>query len=224
MNKSESITNITAAIIAVMKDVKGIEKNMTVGEGTKGEYPGVADQDVKKIIGESMANNGLSILPTSITPKTQVDRWEGQYGPKQSVFTEVTTTYILMHTSGEWIEVSGYGHGVDSQDKGAGKAATYALKYTLLYLFLVPTGKIDDADKVHSDKIEVPAKTTMHNHKELGTAEKPLVPNAEFKKLCEAAKAGKLGVLQDAKQKYTFEKTQTSLLNQLYKESQTVTV
>jgi len=52
--------------------------------------------------------------------------------------------------------VAGYGHGIDTQDKGAGKATTYALKYTLLYLFLVPTGKIDDADNDHSDEKEIP--------------------------------------------------------------------
>ena len=37
-------------------------------------------------------------------------------------------------------------------DKSAGKATTYALKYALLYLFMVPTGKIDDADKTQPPK------------------------------------------------------------------------
>jgi hypothetical protein len=68
----------------------------------------------------------------------------------------VKTTYLLLHESGESMELQGYGHGVDSQDKGAGKATTYALKYTLLYTFLVPTGKIDDSDNDHSDNKEVP--------------------------------------------------------------------
>jgi len=45
---------------------------------------------------------------------------------------------------------------VDSQDKGAGKATTYALKYALLYTFLIPTGKIDDADNSHSDETPAP--------------------------------------------------------------------
>ena len=54
--------------------------------------------------------------------------------------------------------LSGYGQGVDSQDKGAGKATTYALKYALLYAFLVPTGKIDDSDNIHSNDIETPVK------------------------------------------------------------------
>lgn len=155
--------NITKAILAVMKEVKGIDKTMTVGSGSN-SYKGVPDQEVKKIIGESMAKNGLAIIPTGIEAKTEVSRWEetgGQYGPKQkqSVFTEVNTKYLLLHESGESIELSGYGHGVDSQDKGAGKATTYALKYTLLYTFLVPTGKIDDSDNDHSDNKEVPKKT-----------------------------------------------------------------
>ena len=47
---------------------------------------------------------------------------------KQSVFTDAHTKYLLLHTSGESIELSGYGQGVDTQDKGAGKATTYALK------------------------------------------------------------------------------------------------
>jgi len=153
--------NITKAIIAVMKAVKGIDKTMTIGEG-KNSYKGVPDQEVKKIIGDAMSVNGLCILPVDIEAKTQVDRWEapgyngGANVQKQSVFTEVKTKYLLLHESGESIELSGYGHGIDSQDKGAGKATTYALKYTLLYTFLVPTGKIDDTDVTHSDELPAP--------------------------------------------------------------------
>jgi hypothetical protein len=163
MNKSESIKEITQAIIKVMADVKGIEKSLTVGTGSN-SYKGVADQDVKKIVGESMEKNGLAILPIGIDENTKVDNWDetgGQYGPKrkQLVFTKVTTTYLLCHISGEWVELKGYGHGVDSQDKSAGKATTYALKYALLYTFLVPTGKIDDTDLVHSEEEKIT--TTM---------------------------------------------------------------
>lgn len=156
--------NIAKAIIAVMKAVKGIEKNLTVGTGTSA-YQGVSDKDVKGIVGKAMEDNGLCILPINVEAKTQIDRWEEtvQYGnnppqtkQKQSVFTEVKTRYLLLHESGESIEIEGYGHGVDSQDKSAGKATTYALKYALLYLFMVPTGKIDDADKHASDDIDAP--------------------------------------------------------------------
>lgn len=151
--------NLTKAVISVMKEVKGIEKDLNVGTGNS-SYKGVGDQQVKKVIGDAMAKNGLCILPISVNSKTQIDRWEetSQYGvkQKQSVLTEVETKYLLLHESGESVEIAGYGHGVDSQDKSAGKATTYALKYTLLYMFLVPTGKIDDADNTHSEEIPQP--------------------------------------------------------------------
>jgi len=150
---------ITAAIIDVMKEVKNVEKTMNVGTG-QSSYKGVSDKVVKEVIQPAMAKNGLAIVPIGVDAKATTDRWEetynGQKKQKQSTFTEVTTKYLLLHSpSGESIELAGYGHGVDSQDKGAGKATTYALKYTLLYTFLIPTGKIDDADGEHSDDMPV---------------------------------------------------------------------
>jgi len=151
-------SNLIKAIINVMNDVKGIEKSMTIGTGQMA-YKGVPDKEVKKIIGQSMAKNGLCILPIGITPTIKIERWDeldynGKMKAKQSVFTEVYSTFLLMHESGESQEICGYGHGVDPQDKGAGKATTYALKYALLYSFLVPTGDIDDTDAIHSNEIQ----------------------------------------------------------------------
>lgn len=159
----ETKAEIAKAIIKVMQAVKGIDKSMTVGTGSN-SYKGVADKDVKLAIGNAMAENGLCIIPIANEARTQIDRWEEtssyngqpQVKQKQSVFTEVTTKYLLLHESGESIEISGYGQGVDTQDKSAGKASTYALKYALLYTFMVPTGKIEDADTDHSDEKDVP--------------------------------------------------------------------
>lgn len=150
--------NITTAILKVMDEVKGIDKSMTVGSGNY-SYQGVSDQVVKEILQPAMLKNGLAIVPTNVEAKVTTERWEDGGRQKQSTFTEVTTKYLLLHESGESIELAGYGHGVDNQDKGAGKATTYALKYALLYMFLIPTGKIDDADIEHSDAHEVPKVT-----------------------------------------------------------------
>lgn len=156
----EKHENLAKAIIAVMQDVKGIEKTMEVGKGANA-YKGVSDNEVKRVIGQSMAKNGLCMLPVGVEAKTQIDRWEGEdfTGKKrmnQSVFTDVKTKYMLLHESGQSQEICGYGQGVDPQDKGAGKATTYALKYALLYTFLVSTGKIDDADGHNSDSSTPP--------------------------------------------------------------------
>ena len=160
--------NLAKAIINVMKDVKGIEKNMSVGSGSYG-FKGVSDYEVKKIYNKSMTENGLCVLPISVEPTTTVNSWKEETNykgkttikRKQSVFTEVKTQYLLLHESGESQVIAGYGQGVDAQDKGAGKSTTYALKYALLYTFLTPTGKIDDTDNNHSDDAPVkPVKKT----------------------------------------------------------------
>lgn len=161
-------SNLHTAILEVMKEVKNIDKTMTVGSGNN-SYGGVADKDVKWIIGQSMQKNGLTCLCIDIKPNIQVDRWD-EVDPwskevpkatkrKQNVFTEIIATYTITHAeSGESVNIVGYGHGVDSQDKSAGKATTYALKNALLYAFLVPTGSIDDTDKEHSnDKLVSPS-------------------------------------------------------------------
>lgn len=161
----ESKSNLVKAILSVMKSVKNVEKNMEVGSG-KSSYKGVSDKDVKEKIGKAMAENGLALIPIDVDSKIHIDRWtekdyNGNDKSKQSVTAEVKTKYLLIHESGESIEVAGYGHGVDSQDKAAGKATTYALKYALLYMFLVPTGQIDDADNTHSDEIPTPKKNAI---------------------------------------------------------------
>ena len=65
--------NISKAIIAVMQEVKGIDKSMTIGSGSS-SYKGVPDQEVKKVIGEAMSKNGLCILPTKVTATTKIER------------------------------------------------------------------------------------------------------------------------------------------------------
>lgn len=186
--------------MAVMKAVKGIEKSMTVGKGDSA-YKGVPDQEVKKVIGEAMEANGLVILPIGVEAKTKVDRWEetNSYGTKmkQSVFTEVNTKYLLLHESGESQILEGYGQGVDSQDKSAGKATTYALKYTLLYAFLVPTGKIDDADTDHSDEQTVPPSQTAESteKKQEQSDNRPWLTEKMFNQALDKIKGGDKEVL-----------------------------
>ena len=154
---------ITKAIIKVMEEVNNIWKNTVVWTWNN-SYKAVSDKDVKQTIRTSMIKNWLSILQTWIEWNIRVDRWEEEakhynsndiyMKSKQSVFTEVKTKYLLLHESWESIELAWYGQWVDSQDKGAGKATTYALKNTLINIFLVPTW--EDTDNTHSEDISVP--------------------------------------------------------------------
>jgi hypothetical protein len=157
--QQEKPKTLTAAILQVMNEVKSVEKNLNVGVG-KSSYKGVSDKDVKQVIQPAMVRAGLVIIPVDIEPTLKIDRWteNTNYGEKQKqqIFSEVKVTFELIHESGESRQIVGYGHGIDSQDKSAGKATTYALKYALLYTFLIPTGQIDDADTEHSNNKDVP--------------------------------------------------------------------
>jgi len=147
--------NIAKAILEVMKEVTNIEKKMNVGSGSF-TYKAISDSMVRSQIKDAMVKNGLMIVPTGVSAKTTTDRWDEGGKSKQSILTEATTTYLLIHESGESIPLAGYGQGVDTQDKGAGKATTYALKNVLLDTFLVIKGEDMDTDKTHSDDLPVP--------------------------------------------------------------------
>lgn len=178
--QQEKPKTLTTAILQVMNEVKSVEKNLNVGVG-KSSYKGVSDKDVKQVIQPAMVRAGLVIIPVNIEPTLKIDRWTEQtnYGEKQKqqIFSEVKVTFELIHESGESRKIVGYGHGIDSQDKSAGKATTYALKYALLYTFLIPTGQIDDTDNDHSENKDVPK-------------QKQTLTDEQFNKALDAIKKG----------------------------------
>ena len=105
--------NLIKAVLNVMSEVENIDKNMTVGKGTKAEYKAVSDMDVKLGVGKAMKKHGLIILPTGIEETSSTNYYTDKYGnQKQNTTTKVVTKYLLCHESGETIELSGYGHGV----------------------------------------------------------------------------------------------------------------
>lgn len=230
---SQSISTLVKAVVATILEIDGVEKGLTVGdEGAKSSYKAVGDKDVKNKVGKTMAKNGLSIFTISIEPRIiqgQItDKWGNQ---KLSTFTEVVTGYLLAHESGEYIRLMGYGHGTDPQDKSAGKATTYALKYTLLYNFLVATGEIDDTDTTHSEQSQSETKQTQKAQPQATTTakEKKTVPLYKTKyqsealtetwiKVVDALSTGEYNVGQVLK-KYDVPSPLLNELNQIEKEA-----
>jgi len=151
--KSENIEEIVNAITEVMAMASKVDKSLTVGVG-KSAYKGVADADVKELLQPLLQSAGLSVVPVDYEYQTSFStytkEYNGQFKELTQTFVDCKATYLLMHKSGQYVYIKGLGHGVDSADKAAGKATTYALKNALLYIFLIPTGAIDDTDKTHS--------------------------------------------------------------------------
>lgn len=144
-------SDLDAAVLSIMEEVSNIKKNKTVGTG-QNAYQAVADIDVKVAIQRALIKHKVVIYPISVDDVTEYNARELQVAAntfqlKEKVFTKVKTKYLVRHVpTGQSQVTEGFGHGMDAQDKSAGKAMTYALKTMLLYLFMVPVGDIDDAD------------------------------------------------------------------------------
>lgn len=209
---------ITKAINAVMTEINWVAKNMTVWSWNN-SYQWVADKDVKQLIRDSMIKNWLSILPIWWTPKIQIDRWEEQVEDyktkqmvtktKQSIFTEIETEYLLLHTSWESIKVYWYWQWVDTQDKWAGKATTYALKNTLLNMFLIPTWV--DTDNTHSDDLDIPQKPKYENNDDL-----PWIWDKNIDNLSDLIADWKTFTMADIRKKYKVSKANALKLNNIW--------
>ena len=86
--------NISLAIIEVMKEIEWVAKAMTVWKWDN-SYKWVADKDVKQALRDSMTKNWLSLLPTSVESKIQVDRWEEVDPYSKSVPKDMYVLFVL---------------------------------------------------------------------------------------------------------------------------------
>ena len=141
-------------ILAVMQDVEYLRKDDEVSFGNT-RYKGLTEEKVTAAVRASLVKNGLIVFPIA-----QVHHRE-PIGEKTAMLTTVDVTYRFVDTEDDsFIEVVSSGTGVDTQDKGVGKAMTYCYKYLFLRTFAIPTG--DDPDKISSaeldDKQKVAAK------------------------------------------------------------------
>jgi hypothetical protein len=86
-----------------------------------------------------MANHGIVMVPSVIELL------------RDGNLTMVTMSikFVNADQPDEFIEVQHYGYGIDPQDKGIGKAVSYAVKYALLKMFCLETG--DDVEKDNID-------------------------------------------------------------------------
>ncbi|OAJ75280.1 hypothetical protein AYJ08_05165 [Brevibacillus sp. SKDU10] len=127
-------------ILAVMNDVSYLQKDDKVEFKTT-KYKAISEEKVTSAVGQAMRKHGLVIIPIH------------QEHIKTDQLTTVNVRYRIVDVdTGDSIEAVSSGTGVDTQDKGVGKAMTYAYKYLLLRTFAIPTG--EDPDKVSSAELD----------------------------------------------------------------------
>ena len=151
--------NIYQRMAEVMKDVQYLAKDDNVEFKTT-KYKAISEEKVTSTMRKALIDHGLVVFPI----KQQRERIGN--------ITSVDVTYRLQNVDDpeDYIEVVSSGDGADTQDKGAGKAMTYAFKYMFLRTFAIPTG--EDPDKISSAELDEKEKPELIGEVEAETLKK----------------------------------------------------
>lgn len=166
--------NIYEKLSAITSEISTVAKNLTVGEG-RSSYKAVGEGDVLAAVKPIEAKYKVYSYPVNrrivsediITNKST---YNGQEKETSKLFMRIETTYRFVNTEApdEYVDITTYGDGVDSQDKACGKAMTYADKYALLKAYKIRTG--DDPDQEASEPLSG-MRNFEQNREELKRAE-----------------------------------------------------
>lgn len=132
---------IFKALNDIMKDVKAIAKSKrTQGPGFSYSYRGI--DDVYNALNPKFGEHGVSILIRSIEER----RSEVMAGSRPAAHVVLKIVYRFAARDGSYVECVGIGEGVDTSDKATNKAMSYAQRYCLQQMFLIPTEDMKDPD------------------------------------------------------------------------------
>lgn len=154
--------NIFEKINEVMKSIEYLAKDDQVAFGTT-KYKAISEEKVTTAVREQLVKQGIVIIPV----EQQSENKELIRTDKSvNMLTSVHVKYRIQNIEdiNDYIEVESNGTGVDTQDKGVGKAMTYAYKYMLLRTFAIPTG--EDPDKISSAETDAKIKHEIEVQKD----------------------------------------------------------
>jgi hypothetical protein len=151
----EKLPNIYQRINEVMKEVNYIQKS---DKKVNNMYSFVSHDSVSAALHMPMANHGI-VMTSSIVELNRD-------GNRTTLKVEVS--FINADDPADKFSVFCYGDGIDQQDKGIGKAMSYAVKYALLKTFCLETGDDVEKDNINhstaeSDAVKQMSETMKNN-------------------------------------------------------------
>ena len=147
--------NIYRRMAAVTAELQIVAKNLMVETGRGKGYKAVSERDIIDAVKPLEIKNGIYSYPCdrSILESQTLEsesEYQGKVSKKTSFFSRIKTVYRFVNIDDpeDYIETVTFAEGIDSQDKGSGKAMTYADKYALMKAYKISTG--DDPDQTAS--------------------------------------------------------------------------
>lgn len=151
--------NIFQRMAAITADLQTVAKNLTVQTTKTSAYKAVSERDILDAVKPLEAKHGVYSYPVSreILESNMLEsesEFQGKVSKKTTFMTRIKTVYRFVNVDNpsEYIETTTFAEGIDPQDKGSGKAMTYADKYALMKAYKISTG--DDPDQSASEDVK----------------------------------------------------------------------
>lgn len=152
-----SALNIHQRMAAITAELQTVAKNLNVETGKGKGYKAVSERDVIDAVKPLEAKHGVYSYPASrrvleSAALESENEYNGKVTKKTTFFERIETVYRFVNTDDptDFIETTTFAEGIDSQDKGSGKAMTYGDKYALMKAYKISTG--DDPDQTASEE------------------------------------------------------------------------
>lgn len=158
MAESKAIkpTNIFQKMALITAEMQTVGKNLNVSTGSGKGYKAVSERDIIDAVKPIEAKYGVYSYPfdREIVESERLESVGYDGKTKTTFYTKLKTTYRFVNTEKpeEYIDIISYAVGLDSGDKGDGKAMTYADKYALMKAYKISTG--DDPDQSASEDLK----------------------------------------------------------------------
>lgn len=151
--------NIYEKMSAITNELKTIQKNLVIKASQTSLYKAVGEVDIldavkplekkhkvysypsnRKVLESHLIDNSTVYIDKKNDTETVTK--------KTSYMSRIETTYrfVNMENPEEYIEVTSFSEGIDTSDKGSGKAMSYGDKYALMKAYKISTG--DDVPPV----------------------------------------------------------------------------
>ena len=148
--------NIFQRVAAITDELGVVAKNLSVSAG-KGSYKAVSERDIIDAVKPLESKYRVYSFPSD---RQIIDdeilegekSYQGNTTKTTTFFTRIKTEYTFLNIDKpeERFTTIVYSEGIDTGDKGSGKAMTYADKYALMKAYKISTG--DDPDQNASEE------------------------------------------------------------------------
>lgn len=174
--------NIYQRIDAITDELGTVAKNLTVQASKTSSYKAVGERDIIDAVKPLEHKHGVVSFPVSREVlDDEILESESEYNGKT---TKKTTFYIKIRTKyrfvniedpTDFIETETISDGIDSGDKGGGKAMTYGDKYALMKVYKISTGEDPDQTASVETNYNAPEKPAKTPEKRLSEAKKTII-------------------------------------------------